>query len=158
MFVTAVTLFLVTLPVQLLFLTFVYAVGWTRLPFVFIAIFVLFFCCTVSLEALLLVVRIRVEMFTIIYSGSDLARYGPPIDILPLAAGSRPGHLRDANTKFAHRSHGTAYARCMLRACASPRCRCEEQAHPVTFISTCFIGDRASLELDAKMIVAFVMY
>ena len=40
---------LVTLPVEIIFLTILHALGWLKLPFIFIAFVTLFFCCAVSL-------------------------------------------------------------------------------------------------------------
>ncbi|KAF8528170.1 solute carrier family 41 member 1 [Hysterangium stoloniferum] len=46
-FLTTLTLFLVTLPVLVLFLVFIQTSGWTKFPPLFLGIFVVFFCCTV---------------------------------------------------------------------------------------------------------------
>lgn len=45
---TIITLFLVTLPVQGIFIAFTNAIGWTTLSIVFIVIFSVIFCSTVS--------------------------------------------------------------------------------------------------------------
>jgi solute carrier family 41 len=47
-FVTAMALFLVTLPIFIVFLVISYAVGWLTLPVLFVLFFSFFFCATVS--------------------------------------------------------------------------------------------------------------
>lgn len=42
-----ITLLLVTLPVEVIFLTILHGLGWLNLPFLFIAFSVVFFCCAV---------------------------------------------------------------------------------------------------------------
>lgn len=43
-----ITLFLITIPVEIGFLSTLRAVGWLKLPFIFVAFSVLFFCVAVS--------------------------------------------------------------------------------------------------------------
>jgi len=52
-FVTALALFLVTLPVLIIFLVISYAVGWLTLPVLFLVFFSLIFCVTVSMSGII---------------------------------------------------------------------------------------------------------
>ncbi len=42
------TLIFVTIPVEIIFLSLLHLLGWLRLPFVFVAFSIVFFCCAVS--------------------------------------------------------------------------------------------------------------
>ncbi|KAG8933735.1 hypothetical protein FRC03_010280 [Tulasnella sp. 419] len=52
-FLTSAMLFLISLPVSSAFVGFVYAAGWMDLPFVFVALFLVFFCVAVTVSLLM---------------------------------------------------------------------------------------------------------
>ncbi|KAF9009582.1 hypothetical protein BDQ17DRAFT_1348375 [Cyathus striatus] len=49
----ALTLLLITLPVEIVFLSILHGLGWLNLPFVFVAFSVVFFCCAVTASLLI---------------------------------------------------------------------------------------------------------
>ncbi|KAJ8699219.1 hypothetical protein PTI98_002358 [Pleurotus ostreatus] len=46
--VVMITLIVITIPVEIIFLSILHGLGWLRLPFVFVAFSILFFCCAVT--------------------------------------------------------------------------------------------------------------
>ncbi|KAF4604330.1 hypothetical protein EYR40_001509 [Pleurotus pulmonarius] len=46
--VVMITLIVITVPVEIIFLSILHGLGWLRLPFVFVAFSILFFCCAVT--------------------------------------------------------------------------------------------------------------
>ena len=114
-----ITLFLVTLPVEMIFLAVLHGLGWLRLPIVFTVFSVLFFCCAVSLSGL-----------------SHYFYYHPPIGFIghhiaipcsishpfPLGKKIRPRYIRSTDPLGYGGSHGATFARALLRNCIAARC------------------------------------
>lgn len=110
------TLFLITLPVQGLFLIYIHIMNWTKLPFLFLFLFVVIFCVTVRSHNLS-----RIEVFVHQIPGTTLTRCGQGFDSVPLATGYRPRLVRHANTQFRYRFIGQHYACVVLRDGPSAR-------------------------------------
>lgn len=119
-FMTIATLFLVTLPVQALFLAFINGVGWTKFSFLFIVMFVVVYCAAVcSPRSCLLLSRSLNEN----YLGPYFAHCSQIFDRIPLATESRSGRICHGNTNLYRRFIGTAYARVVFQDRTCTRCQ-----------------------------------
>jgi hypothetical protein len=87
--VVMLTLLVVTLPVEIIFLAVLRALGWLHLPFIFVAFSVLFFCCAVSFTFLPNSVRFSY----IESSGNHIPYHRPSPNQLPLVKRTRSRYV-----------------------------------------------------------------
>jgi len=117
-FVTATALFLVTLPVLIVFLVVSYAIGWLTLPVLFVLFFSFIFCVTVSTSSII----VQLEVLT----GISIIGYMFPRIIalayhFPLGSFARPRHIRIASPIVLRRLDWSGALSDVLRNCRCPR-------------------------------------
>ena len=117
-FVTATALFLVTLPVLIVFLVISYAIGWLTLPVLFVLFFSFVFCATVSTSSVIVQLKVSTEISAIgcVFPWIVALAYH-----VPLGPFARPGHIRIASPIVLRRLDWSGALSDVLRNCRCPR-------------------------------------
>lgn len=119
-FVTATALFLVTLPVLVVFLVISYAVGWLTLPVLFVLFFSFVFCTTVSTNHTMAQLDALTGKSVI---GHIVSRVVALAHHFPLGSFARPGHIRITSPIVLRRLDWSGPPSDMLRNRSFPRRR-----------------------------------
>jgi len=106
-----ITLMIITLPVEVIFLSMLRALGWLKLPFVFVASSVLFFCCAVSC------IMFPVYALTNAPLGLFLAHHCKIPDQLFVVEKTGPRHVCVAYTFCSYGFSGAESAGALFRDC-----------------------------------------
>lgn len=114
---TMATLLLITLPVELVFLSILDAFGWLELPYMFIIFSVIFFFCAVSTFPCVWHFCLAKHNET----GAIIPCHCARTHSLLVGAQSRSRQLRPAHSLRAHGPHWAAASCPMLRNCVAPR-------------------------------------
>ena len=112
--VVMMTLFAITIPVEIIFLTILRTVGWLDLPTIFIACAVVFFCLTVRPAVHLLPFTSNANINIGRLPGPHFLSACTPPHQFPLEQGPRPRHVRHATPLLLHRPHRPAASRRLL--------------------------------------------
>ena len=104
------TLILVSIPVEIVFLGCVIGFGWIHLPFLFIVLKVMFFLVAVGVVS----ITYRKRQTDLSALDHHLPRRRPTHNHIPLEVAPGPRHVRSALPVCPHRSCGPAAAGCML--------------------------------------------
>ena len=118
-FVTAMALFLVTLPILIIFLGISYAVGWLTLPVLFVLFFSLIFCVTVSTSGT--IVQLKLKLIGLSVIGYIFSPVLAMAYNFPLGSFARPGHIRIASPIVLRRLDWPSAPSDMLRNRRCPR-------------------------------------
>jgi len=105
-----ITLLFVTLPIEIIFVTVVRALGWLRLSFLFLVLSVMFFFIAVSLPLFS-----GIGLIWLI--GAHISRHSSVSDPLSVVEKLRPRRVRASYPLCADGSRGTAIAGDMFRDC-----------------------------------------
>jgi cation transporter-like permease len=93
-----ITLLLVTIPVEVIFLATLHWLGWLRLPILFAVFSVIFFCCAVSASTL----SSMSNLISCFFAGHYITLSGTISSQLPLVEESRSRHIRTPNPLRLH--------------------------------------------------------
>lgn len=111
-----ITLLFITLPVEIIFLTILNALGWLNLPFLFVVFSIIFFCCAVSLLSFLCERPINQD-----FLGICIPCHRPSSHEFPLVQKPGSGHVRIAHTLRSDGPHWSTATRFVLRNRLIPR-------------------------------------
>lgn len=117
-FVTAMALFLVTLPILVVFIVVSYAIGWLTLPVLFVLFFSFIFCVTVSTSSMIVQLKGLIQHSVIGYIFPWVVALAHQF---PLGSFARPGHICIASPIVLRRFYWSGTLSDVLRNCRCPR-------------------------------------